>query len=319
MGAAVADDAPSFDLLGHRGARGLMPENTLAAFATALAIGVTTLELDVGVTRDGVVVVRHDTALNPAIARGPDGSWIGRGAQRPIKTMTFADLQLFDVGRLDPNSRYAARFATQQAVDGARIPRLRDVIDLAARAGNDVVRFSVETKLSPLAPEETINPKAFAAAVVAVLRDLGVTHRSSVQSFDWRTLRHIQRIAPEIPTVYLTARGERFDTVQVGRRGPSPWTAGLDVDDHGGSVPRLVAAAGGRVWSVRAADLDAAVVAEAHALGLTVLVWTVNDPAEMARFIALGVDGIITDYPDRLRRVVAQAGKVLPEPTPVAP
>ena len=314
----TAADRP-FDLQGHRGARGLMPENTLPGFAAALAIGVTTLELDVGVTRDGVVVVRHDRRLNPAIARGPDGRWIGRRGQRPIKSMTFAELQDLDVGRLDPNSRYAARFPAQLAVDGARIPRLRDVIDLAARAGNDDVRFSVETKLSPLAPDETIDPKAFAAAVVAVLRAAGVAHRASVQSFDWRTLRHVQRIAPEVPTVYLTAQGQRFDTVQVGRRGPSPWTAVLDVDDHDGSVPRLIRAAGGRIWSVRASDFDASALKEAHALGLEVLVWTVNEPTEMARFIALGVDGIVTDYPDRLRTVLAQAGRSLPQPTPIAP
>lgn len=253
--AAAADTPPPFDIQGHRGARGLMPENTLAGFAAALSIGVTTLEMDVGVTRDGVVVVRHDRRLNPAIVRGGDGGWIGRRDRRPLSEVTFAQLQRFDVGRLDPRSGYAARFPSQQARDGERIPRLRDVIDLAQRAGNDGVRFSIETKLSPLAPGETLTPPAFAEAVVGVLREAGVVERSSIQSFDWRTLQHVQRIAPEVATVYLTAQGARFDTVQAGRSGASPWTAGFDVDAHGGSVPRLVAEAGGRIWSTRAADL----------------------------------------------------------------
>src|SRR5688572_214117 len=98
--------APGLDVQGHRGARGLAPENTLPAFEKALALGVTTLELDVGVTRDGVVVVGHDPTINPDIARGPDGQWLA--ARGPaIRELTFAELQRYDVGRLKPGSNYA--------------------------------------------------------------------------------------------------------------------------------------------------------------------------------------------------------------------
>lgn len=317
-GGAPTREACAFDLQGHRGARGLMPENTLPGFAKALSIGVTTLELDVGVTRDGVVVVGHDMRLNPAIVREPDGKWLAGEGPR-LRSLTFAELGVYDVGRLNPDHRYARRFAHQEPVDGARIPSLAEVIALTRKAGNDKVRFNVETKLSPTEPELTLEPEAFAGAVLDVLREEGVLRRASIQSFDWRALRHVQRIAPGIPTVYLSAQQRWLDNIQKGRPGPSAWTAGLDVDDYGGSVPRLVKTAGGGVWSPYYKEVDGALLREAHDLGLEVVVWTVNDPLKMGALIDLGVDGIITDYPDRLRRVLAQKGCDLPTPTPVGP
>src|SRR5689334_9427102 len=137
------------DIQGHRGARGLLPENTLPAFAKALAIGVTTLEMDCAITRDGVVVVSHDSTLNPDITRTPDGRWI-TGATPPIRDLSYAELARYDVGRIDPASEYARRFAGQQPVDGTRMPRLADVFALARKAGNEAVRFNIETKISPL-------------------------------------------------------------------------------------------------------------------------------------------------------------------------
>src|SRR5215831_2778600 len=121
--------ADAFDLQGHRGARGLAPENTLEAFATALKIGVTTLELDLGVSKDGVVVVSHDRVLNPDHTRGPDGEFLSGPGPR-IHDLTLAELQTYDVGRLKPGTAYAAAFPQQRAVDGARIPTLSEVFSL---------------------------------------------------------------------------------------------------------------------------------------------------------------------------------------------
>ena len=163
----------------------------------------------------------------------------------------------------------------------------------------------LETKLTPLAPEETAGPRAFARAVVAVLRAEGMLDRANVQSFDWRVLFEIRRLAPELPTVCLTAEQRWLDNIRRDRPGPSPWTAGLDVDDAGGSVPRLVEAAGCRRWSPYHRDLTAEALAEAHALGLKVVVWTVNEVDEMLALARMGVDGIITDYPDRAIEALA--------------
>jgi glycerophosphoryl diester phosphodiesterase len=313
---AVMSSAAAFDLQGHRGARGLAPENTLPAFARALAIGVTTLELDVGLTEDGVVVVHHDRRLNPDLARGPDGRWL-RAPTRTIRDLTFQELRRYDVGRIRPGSDYSRRFPEQRRMDGVRIPRLEDVFELAHRARNDDVRFNIETKLSPEAPDETADPETFARALVQAIRDGGMARRATIQSFDWRTLAVVQREAPEIATSYLSSQGGVIDNIGA-RPQPSPWTSGVQLRDHG-SVPKMVKAAGGAIWSPNYRDLDEALVKEAQGLGLKVLPWTVNGPAEMERLIGWGVDGLITDYPDRLRDVLATKGLALPRPTPVAP
>ncbi|MBM3359544.1 MAG: glycerophosphodiester phosphodiesterase [Betaproteobacteria bacterium] len=313
----TAASAPALDLQGHRGARGLAPENTLPAFARALAIGVTTLELDCAITRDGVVVVSHDPSLNPDITRGPDGKWLD-GAGPAIWQLTYEELGRYDVGRINPASAYARRFSAQQPVDGTRVPRLADVFALVKRSGNDAVRFNIETKVSPLAPHETTTPEDFARKLISAVRSAGMAERTAIQSFDWRTLAVVQKEAPEIPTVYLTSVSGFMDNIQASRPS-SPWTAGLHVSHFDNSVPRMVKAAGGAIWSPYHGDVTRAAVREARALGLKVVVWTVNDPAAMRRMIEWGVDGVISDRPDLLRGVAARAGRPLPAPTPVAP
>ena len=313
---AEAKPAAAFDLQGHRGARGLRPENTLAGFAHALAIGVTTLELDVGVTKDGVVVVSHDSVLNPDLTRGPDGKYLDV-AGPALVDLTYEELRQYDVGRIKPGSAYAAAFPEQQPVDGERIPRLIDVFALVEKSGNREVRFNVETKLEPMRPERTLSPLAFARALAAAIEGAGMASRTTVQSFDWRTLRLLQQLAPEVELVALTDQQPDKDTIEVGMPGASPWLGELDVDDHGGSVPKLVHALGARTWSPHALDLTPGAIIEAHSLGLDVIPWTVNEPKDMERAIAAGVDGLITDYPDRLRTVLQSKGIAVPAPTPV--
>ena len=261
--------AMAFDLQGHRGARGLAPENTLAGFARALAIGVTTIETDIAITRDDVLVISHDPALNPEVTRGPDGRFlVARGPV--IRELRFDDLQRYDVGRLNPALPYAARYPDQRPVDGARIPRLADLFALVQRAGNRSVKLALEIKVSPVNPDETVAPEPFARALVAAVRAAGFSERVSILSFDWRALAAVQRIAPEIETVYLTARQSWLDNVMAEAPTGSPWTAGVQYRDHG-SVPKMVRAAGGHTWSAFHGDLDAAQVREAKALGIKVL------------------------------------------------
>lgn len=292
-----------------------MPENTLPAFARALAIGVTTLELDCAITRDGVVVASHDSTLNPDITRNAQGAWLDQ-AGPPIWHLTYDTLRRFDVGRIEPRSRYAARFPDQRAVDGTRVPGLAEVFHLARRAGNESVRFNIETKLSPLDPDSTPGPEAFARRTIEVVRASGMAHRVTIQSFDWRTLKTVQQEAPEIPTVYLTAQQDFMDNIRAHLQ-TSPWTAGMHVSDFDGSIPKMVKAAGGAVWSPYYAEATRDAVREAQRLGLKVVVWTVNAEADMRRMIDIGVDGIISDYPDRLRDAVVAAGIAVPPATPV--
>jgi glycerophosphoryl diester phosphodiesterase len=300
----------AFDLQGHRGTRGNAPENTLPAFERALEIGVTTLELDVGVTADGVVVISHDPYLNPAITRDAAGQWL-QGTRGPlIKTLTLAQLQTYDVGRINPENPYAKTFNLQQPRDGTRVPTLAALFDRVKALRADAVRFNIETKVNPSQPEDTVAPDVMTRALLKVVSDAGMTQRVAIQSFDWRTLRLVQQLEPSIPTVYLTIQTANNDNLQTGE-----WTAGLKFADHG-SAPKMVKTSGGPIWSPNGGAVTEPLVKEAHSLGLKIMPWTINNPADMERLIGWGVDGIITDYPDRLRTVMQARG--LPLPAPVA-
>jgi glycerophosphoryl diester phosphodiesterase len=310
LASAALCNANAFDLQGHRGARGMAPENTLAGFRQALTAGVTTLELDVGVTRDAQVVIAHDSRLNPDLTRDASGAWIAAPGPA-LQTLTLAELQRFDVGRLKPGTKYAETFAEQQPADGEPVPTLEALFQML-RTSAVPVRFNIETKLSPLTPELAPEPEAFARALLSVVQRHGMAERVTVQSFDWRTLRAVQRLAPALPIAALTARLPSIDNLSDAR-----WTAGLRLQDHGGSVPRLVKALGAGIWSPFHGELNEAQLAEAKALGLKVIPWTVNEPERIDRLIGWGVDGLISDHPLRVRAAMARRGIALPAPVSV--
>lgn len=307
--------ATTFDLQGHRGTRGLMPENTLPAFARAMEIGVTTLELDTNITKDGVVVITHDSRLNPDITRLADGKWLETPVDRGVSilSLTVDELQQFDVGRIKPGSKYAERHPEQQAMDGTRIPKLADLFALVRKSGNARVRFNIETKISPFERDLTPGPEAFVDVLLGVITEEKMASRVSIESFDWRTLKIIQQRAPDIPTVYLSAQQKFLDTINAEGREGSAWTAGMNVREFGGSVARMVKAAGGAVWAPYFGDVDAAKIREAQALGLKVVVWTVNQMKDIERMLTWKVDGIISDYPNRVRVAMRMRGMVLPQ------
>ncbi|MBR1088249.1 glycerophosphodiester phosphodiesterase [Bradyrhizobium manausense] len=306
----------AFDIEAHRGGRALLPENTLPAFANALTMGVDTLELDVGVTADGEVVISHERGLNPDLARDADGAYIAAPGT-PFVKLRFADVRSYDVGQIRPDTAYAKQFPDQRAVPGTRIPTLKELFALVRKSGNERVRFNIETKIDPDHPDQSLGPQAFVTKLLGVIDAEGFSDRVMIQSFDWRTLLLVQQQAPKIPTVYLTLQRGSAPTNALDKA--TSWTAGFNPADHGGSLPRTIKAAGGAVWSPYFGDVTAALVAEAHTLGLRVVVWTVNKPDDMARMIEYGVDGIISDRPDLLRQVAGEKGLALPAGTPVEP
>ena len=304
-----------FDLQGHRGARGLWPENTLVGFARAMELGVSALELDCAVTRDGVVVVSHDPELNPDCTRDAQGRFLA-SAGPPIFTLSYAQLQSYDVGRLRPGSAYAARFPQQQPVDGERIPSLADVLTLVRTRGRGRVRVAIEVKTFPEQPELTPAPEPFVQALRGDVERTGTESLVALLAFDWRVLSAAQRLMPQVATAALTEQQSGEDTVRIGAPHPSPWLGGLDPEHFGGSIVRLVKATGAGSWGPDYRDLDAPLIEQAHALGLRVVPWTVNEPADMQRLLAFNVDGMITDRPDVLRALLERAGIPAPPPVP---
>jgi glycerophosphoryl diester phosphodiesterase len=299
---ALSGTANAFDLQGHRGARGLSPENTVAGFRTALGLGVTTLETDMAITREGVVVLSHDPLLNPDLVR-LDGKWITK-AGPPIHELSLAELKRYDIGRINPASKYAKQFPQQKPVDGERFPTMEEMF---AMAGPDV-RFNLEIKTDPTKPDIALDPMLFAEFAITAIRKGNAGARSTIQSFDWRGLLAVQHLTTGIATSCLSIESNGMDTIRRAAAEPSPWLGGLDLATYDGSVPRLAKAAGCSVWSPFWRNVTAENVAQSHDLGLKVIPWTVNDPADMAKLIDLGVDGLITDYPDRAQPVLAAKG-----------
>ncbi len=301
--ACLALPAVAFDLQAHRGGRGLRPENTLAAFENALRLGVDTLEMDAAITADGVVVVSHDPALNPAITRDAEGRWL---RDRPlIRSLTLAELQTYRLGRIDPANAYARSFPNQIAQDNERIPTLAEVFARVASLGAEHVRFDIETKVFPDHPEWTLDPETFTRKLLDVIRAAGMTRRVMIQSFDWRTLALVQQLEPGMDTVYLSSRAN-LDTGGL-------WTRGLQPGAFA-STGQMVKAAGGTIWAPTFTTLGEADLKAAQQLGLKVVPWTVNEPRDIERLLGWGVDGLISDYPDRVRAAMQSRGMALPAP-----
>ena len=293
-------------IIGHRGAAGLAPENTLAAFARACELGVDGIELDVLVSADGELVVHHDFRLRPEIARAADGTWISSTSPPAVRNLTVAQLKTYDVGRLQPKTSYAGRYTEQTPVDGERIPTFKEVIQLFKKSCNPSTRLFVEIKTSPEESALTPPPEALSDQVVRMLKEEGIMNRTWVLSFDWRNLVHIQKIAPELVTVYLTISVPGSDTLKPNQPGPSPWMAGLDIDDFNGSAPRAVKAAGGRIWSPFFKNLTPESLEEAKRLGLGVSVWTPDRPEDLEQMISMKVDAITTNRPDVLKKLLKE-------------
>ena len=220
--------------------------------------------------------------------------------------LTLAQLQTYDIGRINPDTPYGKTFSTQQPRDGTRMPTLAVLFERVKALGANDVRFNIETKINPSQPQDTVGPEAMVNALLKVVRDTGMMQRVSVQSFDWRTLRLVRQLEPSVPTVCLTIQTPNNDNLRDG-----DWTGDLKFADYG-SAPLMVKAAGCTVWSPNGGAVTEALVKQAQALGLTVIPWTINAPADMDRLIGWGVDGLITDYPDRLRTVLQERN--LPPP-----
>jgi glycerophosphoryl diester phosphodiesterase len=308
--ASNAQTAP-FDLQGHRGARGLLPENTLPAFQKAIELGVSTLELDVGVSKDGVIVISHDRALNPEITRDASGVYLT--APVLVNRLTLAELKTYDVGRINPASPYAKRFPEQQPIDGTRMPALSTLFKHVKKLGNSKVRFNIETKISPDQHTDTVSPAVFARKLLDVIREHGMQSRVTVQSFDWRTLQIIQELqrgqGKRVKTSCLTAQQPWTNNIAP-VAGKKSWLGTIKAAEHT-DVPAMVKAAGCDTWSPYFADINAGLVKKAQNLGLIVMPWTVNEPQDIEAVIGLGVNGLITDYPDRALPILKRLGQTV--------
>jgi glycerophosphoryl diester phosphodiesterase len=297
----------------HRAGRGLMPEQTLPAYVAALRLGVDYVDMDIGMTKDGVLVLTHDLTLNPDLTRDQNGKWITE--RIPIKRLTLQELRRYDVGRLKPGTQYASYFPHQRSMDLTPIPTLKEIVQFVKKFAGDKVGFQIEIKNDPTQPELTASPQEFAKALYQLMTEENISDRTEIQAFDWRCLVEINKLDIYIKTAYLSDHTtEVMDDTEKGT-----WTAGLLPKDYGYSLPKMVKHLGGYCWEPFQMDLTESALDEAHRLGLKVVVWgwpeqegTEFNYGQAEKLIDWGVDGIITDRPDILRGLLVTRGFNLP-------
>ena len=314
-----------FDLQAHRGGRDARAENTLYSFAYAMELGVTTLEMDMQLTKDGRLVISHNPVMNWMLAKGPDGQYAPKQNPPDIRTMDLAEVQQYDMGVMNPaaGGYYDLHGKTQIATPGAQMPTLEQVFELANAYGNKKVIFNIETK-SYADPEDPYyanspDPDVFVEKVYEVVKKYNMQNRVTIQSFDWRTLKAMKAIAPELTLVALSSEqpswGKSGMYLRLGEKAPSPHLGGLNINDFKGDYVKAAKEIGADVVSPYFKELSPDLIDEAHALGMKVVPWTVNSPKDMEMLLAMGVDGMISDQPWVLRDVLIKKGIAVPEPT----
>jgi glycerophosphoryl diester phosphodiesterase len=325
MNIVEAKSSPQiFDFEAHRGGRDARPENTLVAFAYAMELGVTTLEMDMQMTKEGRIVISHNPFMNNSLAKGPDGNYVEPG-KYDIRKMTLAEIKRFDLGTMNPaaGDYYEGHGKTQLSYPGTQMPTLEEVFELANAYGNNQVMFNLETKSypDPAFPEakNSPDPAVFVKKVYEIIKKYHMEDRVMLQSFDWRTLKEMKKLDPAITLVALTCEqpswGRDSMCRQPGEPGASPWMAGLDIDSFKGNYVKAAKAIGADIVSPYWEELSNELVSEAHDLGMKVVPWTVNNPSKMNMLLDMGVDGIITDKPWLLREVLINRGIAVAEPT----
>jgi glycerophosphoryl diester phosphodiesterase len=336
--AAFAQQPPQHKIVqvyAHRGGRFYSPENTMPAYQSTLRLGADFVDMDVVLTKDGKVLISHDPVFNPDIIRDENGNFLAPNKET-LKAMpeadraaynqkyaalhmTYAETQKLDAGRLNRTSAYSKFFPDQIAVDGTRMPLLEDVVKYVNKATHNEVGFQIEMKTDPSHPEYSADPKLFAKALYAILKNDKILDRAEIQAFDFRCLDELQKLNPKVKTAYLTSRdnepGGEDDFFSSTAAVAGNWTGGKLVKDYGNSIPRMVKALGGYAWEPEDAELTKENLDLAHQLGLKVVVWTwpeklgaTFDPVMVDRLISWGIDGIITDDPARLSEMLTARG-----------
>lgn len=334
-GVAHAKNTKYVEIYAHRGARSYAPENVLPGYKTGLKIGTDWVDMDIGITKDGVIVVDHDIWLNPDILSKNGKFWAKSMSDfiksipedkfdqriRPylVKNLTLDQLQSYEAGIINPTSQYAKYFPEQYSIPGTHIPSLQSVIDYVNKTTNGQVNFQIEVKDDPTHPDWTVPPKEFAVRLYKLLKQNNLIHRVEIQAFNWQILFELQKLDPEIKTAYLVGSDDIERMKSPDRQKAGLWSGGRLLKDYG-SLPQMVKALGGSCYEPEDVALTKADLDEAHRLGLKVVVWTWPEhngrafsPKLIDKLISWGIDGITTDDPGALASMLASRGYPVPK------
>ncbi len=288
-------------IYGHRGARGDLPENTLESFKYLFENNINAYEADILISKDLIPVITHDFRLDPSFTKDSEGSWI-EDENIKIFDLTYEELLKFDVGSINKLSRYGRRFVNQKSLENQRIPKLSELLDLSSKNKSENLLINLEIKSTPDEENLTPAPEDMVKLVVNEINKSNLKDKIIVSSFDWRTLTEIKNQYPEISRAYLTYQQVRGIKIKKTIYNRSPWMSFLPFyEDH--ELPKIIKSQGGKAWHPYRKDITKKLVDISHQEDLPVNVWTVNEEYEMLKMIEYGVDGIMTDYPQRLKEL----------------
>jgi len=282
-------------IYGHRGARGDLPENTLESFKYLFENNIHAYETDILISKDFIPVITHDFRLDPSYTKDINDNWI-EDENIKIIDLTYDQISQFDVGTLNKLSRYGRKFINQKSLENQKIPKLSDLLKLTSDNIVENLLINLEIKSTPVEKSLTPEPNEMVKIIIDEVSRSNLEDRIIYSSFDWRVLREIKERDPKIPRAYLTSgvKGKIYDK--------SPW---LDFTPlhNGVELPELIKALGGSAWHPNYKDVNKEIVQISHDKRLPVNVWTVNKENDMLRMIDYGVDGIMTDYPLKLKEL----------------
>ena len=288
-------------IYGHRGARGDLPENTLESFKYLFENNINAYETDILISKDLIPVITHDFRLDPSLTKDKEGNWI-KDENIKIFDLTYDEISKFDVGSLNKLTRYGRRFVNQKSLENQKIPKLSELLELSSKNVLQNLLINLEIKSTPDEKNLTPDPKDLVQIVLNEINNSNLKDKIIISSFDWRILREVKKQSPEIPRAYLTFQQEKGMKIKKTIYSKSPWIDHIPLTIVY-DLPKIIKELGGSAWHPYYKDINKKAVKDAHDNNLPVNVWTVNDEDDMLKMIEYGVDGIMTDYPLRLKNL----------------
>jgi len=288
-------------IYGHRGARGDLPENTLESFKYLFDNAINAYETDILISKDLIPVITHDFRLDPSLTKDEAGNWI-KDENIKIFDLTYNEISKFDIGSLNKLSRYGRRFINQRSLENQKIPKLSELLELSSKNLLQDLLINLEIKSTPDEKNLTPDPQDLVQIVLNEINNSNLKDKIIISSFDWRILREVKKQSPEIPRAYLTFQQDKGMKIKKTIYSKSPWIDHIPLTIVY-DLPKIIKELGGSAWHPYYKDINKKAVKDAHDNNLPVNVWTVNDEDDMLKMIEYGVDGIMTDYPLRLKNL----------------
>ena len=288
-------------IYGHRGARGDLPENTLESFKYLFKNNINAYETDILISKDLIPVITHDFRLDPSFTKDNEGNWI-TDENMIIFDLSDEELLKFDVGSLNKLSRYGRRFVNQKTLENQKIPKLSELLELSSKNKSENLLINLEIKSTPDEENLTPTPEEMVKLVMKEVNKSNLQNKIIISSFDWRTLTEIKNLYPEISRAYLSFQQQAGIKIKNTIYNRSPWMSYLPFFEKY-ELPKIIKSQGGKAWHPYHKDITKKLVDISHQEDLPVNVWTVNEEYDMLKMIEYGVDGIMTDYPLRLKEL----------------